>query len=92
MPQPKDTAEWTPKQNLYITCLKETHFRPIDTQMESRQHHESQPLCQSQYNGDCMQAAPLGKMNPDKQSEDSMLPHFPSPSQEKINKVSFGTG
>lgn len=67
-------------------------FVPIDTQMESRQHHESQPLCQSQYNGDCMQAAPLGKMNPDKQSEDSMLPHFPSPSQEKINKVSFGTG
>lgn len=67
-------------------------FLPIDTQMESRQHPKSPSLCQSQYNGDCMQAAPSGKMNPDKQFEDSTLPHFPSPSQEKINKVSFGTG
>ena len=24
-------AEWRPKQNPYICCLQETHFRPTDT-------------------------------------------------------------
>ena len=32
MPQPKDRlAEWIQKQDPYICCLKETHFRPKDT-------------------------------------------------------------
>ena len=32
MPQPKDRlAEWIQKQDPYICCLKETHFRPRDT-------------------------------------------------------------
>ena len=30
MPQPKDT-EWIQKQDPYICCLQETHFRPRDT-------------------------------------------------------------
>ena len=30
--QPKDRlAEWVQKQDLYICCLQETHFRPRDT-------------------------------------------------------------
>ena len=32
MLQPKDTdAEWIQKQDPYICCLQETHFRPQDT-------------------------------------------------------------
>ena len=33
MPQPKDIelAEWIQKQDLYICCLQETHFRPRDS-------------------------------------------------------------
>ena len=32
MPQPKDRlAEWIQKQDPYICCLQETHFRPTDT-------------------------------------------------------------
>ena len=32
MLQPKDTdCEWTQKQDTYICCLQETHFRPKDT-------------------------------------------------------------
>ena len=33
MLQPKDTrlAEWIQKQDPYICCLQETHFRPKDT-------------------------------------------------------------
>ena len=33
MHQPKDTdlTEWIQKQDLYICCLQETHFRPRDT-------------------------------------------------------------
>ena len=27
-------AEWTQKQDPYICCLQETHFRPQDTQTE----------------------------------------------------------
>ena len=31
MPQPKDRlAEWIQKQDPYICCLQETHFRPRD--------------------------------------------------------------
>ena len=31
MPQPKDRlAEWIQKQDPYIGCLQETHFRPKD--------------------------------------------------------------
>ena len=28
-------AEWIQKQEPYICCLQDTHFRPIDTQTES---------------------------------------------------------
>ena len=31
MLQPKKMAEWIQKQDPYIRCLQETHFRPRDT-------------------------------------------------------------
>ena len=34
-------AEWIHKQDLYICCLQETHFRPQDTYTESERNEKS---------------------------------------------------
>ena len=37
-------AEWIQKQDPYICCLQETHFRPRDTQIESEGMEKDIPL------------------------------------------------
>ena len=36
-------AEWIPKQDPYISCLQETHFRPKETQTESERMEKYTP-------------------------------------------------